>query len=84
MAILSAGAMLILLFYLKGLIGLVDLATVLSFATAPFLGILTYRAVTAAWVPEDHRPGPALRMFAILGIAFLGAFLLFFVYTKIG
>ena len=74
----------IVIFYLADhLARLVDLATILSFITAPFLGMLTYRAMMADWVPEEFRPGLALRILAVAGIAFLTAFLDFFAYSRL-
>jgi Mn2+/Fe2+ NRAMP family transporter len=83
MAVLAAGAMLIVLFFTKDLLSLVTIATILSFITGPFLGFLTYRAVVASWVPEEHRPGPGLRILAIAGILFLTAFLGLFAYQQL-
>jgi Mn2+/Fe2+ NRAMP family transporter len=84
MAVLAVGAMVIVIFYLADhLARLVDLATILSFITAPFLGILTYRAMVSADVPEEFRPGRALRALALSGIAFLTAFLGFFAYSRL-
>jgi len=84
MTVLAAGAMVIVIFYLSDhLARLIDLATVLSFITAPFLGILTYRAMMADWVPEEFRPGRPLRALALLGIVFLTAFLGFFAYSRL-
>jgi len=74
-AILTAGALLIIGRFMTSLLSLVDLATILSFVTAPFLGILAYRAMTAPAVPAEFRPGAGLRAMAIVGIAFLLAFL---------
>jgi amino acid transporter len=82
MTLMGIGAMLIIAFYLKSLKALVDLATTLSFVTGPFLGILAYRAITSDYIPEEYRPGPGLRHLAKLGIGFLGAFLLFFLYYR--
>jgi Mn2+/Fe2+ NRAMP family transporter len=81
--VLGVGGMLIIIFFLKKLTGLVDLATTLSFITGPFLGYLTYRAITAPWVPDDFKPKPWMRILALIGIIFLGAFLLFFIYSKL-
>lgn len=81
MMLLAAGALLILATMgLRDLKKLIDLATILSFITAPFLGLLSYRAVVSPWVPEQYRPGRKLRLLAQAGIAFLGLFLLFFLY----
>jgi len=79
--ILIAGGMGIILFFMKDLLSLVNLATILSYVTGPFLGILAYRAMTAADVPEAYRPGRALRIHAIVGIVFLVGFFLFYLST---
>jgi Mn2+/Fe2+ NRAMP family transporter len=84
MAVLAVGAMVIVIFYLEDhLARLIDLATILSFITAPFLGILTYRAMMDDCVPEEFRPGRALRTLAVTGIVFLTAFLGFFAYSRL-
>lgn len=82
MTILAIGAMLIVGFYMKGLKGLIDLATILSFAVAPFLGILTFRAILHPSVPGEYRPGSFLKALAVVSICFLGAFFLFFLYYR--
>jgi Mn2+/Fe2+ NRAMP family transporter len=82
MGVMAVGAMLIIGFYLKSLKSLVDLATTLSFVTAPFLGFLTYRAIMARWVPDECKPPPWMRALAVIGIVFLGSFLLFFLYYR--
>ncbi len=80
--ILIAGGLLIIRYAMSSLLSLVDLATILSFATAPFLAILAYRAMTAADVPNEFQPGRGLRTTAIVGIVFLLAFLGYFLYHR--
>ena len=80
---MAVGSMFIVGFYLKSLKALVDLATTLSFLTAPFIGFLAYRAISSDYIPEEFRPGPKLRILAVIGIGFLFAFMLFFIYYKI-
>ena len=82
MVTLTIGAMLIIIFYLKSLGDLVDLATTLSFLSAPFLGFLTYKAVMAPEVPDEFKPGFWLQLLAISGIVFLSAFMLYFLYFR--
>ncbi len=82
MAVLVIGAGSILFFSMASMTSLVDLATILSFVTAPFLGILSYRSVTGSWVKEEHRPGWVLRTVAIIGMIFLSCFLLFYLYSR--
>jgi Mn2+/Fe2+ NRAMP family transporter len=83
MAVLAAGAVVVLVFYTQRILDLVDLATILSFATAPFLGWLTYRAIRSDRVPPEYRPGPWLRGLALSGILFLGGFLAFYLYYRL-
>jgi len=51
---------------------MVDFATIVSFLTAPALGYINLRAVTAPHVPADCRPGRGLRVLSYLGLALLG------------
>jgi Mn2+/Fe2+ NRAMP family transporter len=81
MVVMALGALLILASVgLKDLKRLIDLATVLSFITAPFLGLISYRAVVAPWVPEAYRPGCTLRLLAQAGIGLLGLLMLYFLF----
>lgn len=80
---LSIGAMFIIIRFLSSLKGLIDVATIISFITAPFLGILTYRAMTASYIPDEFKPGAWRRILALTGIIFLSAFLLFFAYFRL-
>jgi len=82
--VLAIGSMFIIIRYLTTrLSDFVDYATILSFITGPFLGILTYRAMTASYIPKEFRPNLWRRVLAISGIVFLMAFLLFFAYFRI-
>jgi Mn2+/Fe2+ NRAMP family transporter len=58
--------------FLGTLTAMVDFATTVSFCTAPALGYLNLRAVTAPHVPADARPGPALRRLSLVGLVLLG------------
>ncbi len=81
MTLLAAGALLILATLgLGDLKKLIDLATILSFMTAPFLGILTYRAIVSPAVPAQYQPSRLLRFLALAGIGLLSLLLLVFLY----
>ncbi len=69
-----AGTFLIIRFLSSSMNWLVDLATTLSFLTAPLLGYLNLRVMTADHVPVEARPGRALVLFSKAGIVFLAAF----------
>ncbi len=62
---------------------MVDLATIVSFLTAPVLGYLNLRAVTSPEVPPAQRPGPALRALSWLGLGILGTFALLYVASRL-
>lgn len=80
LGVICFGALVIITFFAKNLTGLVDLATTLSFLTAPLLATLNLRAVTSQDVPEARRPGPGLLALHYGGIAFTGALALYYLY----
>lgn len=59
---------------------MIDLATTLSFLTAPVLAYINYRLVTAGHMPEDCRPRPWLRWLSWSGMIFLTGFALLYLY----
>ena len=61
---------------------LVELATILSFVTAPFYAILNYRLVVSKNMPESHRPSKTMKILSITGIAFLSFFALGYILTR--
>ncbi|WP_240901311.1 Nramp family divalent metal transporter [Thioalkalivibrio sp. XN279] len=66
--VVSGGALLVLVFAGEGFTRLIDFATTLSFVAAPLIAWITLRAVTAPHVPQEARPGPALRTLAWVGL----------------
>ena len=69
--ILISGTLLILLFFLKGMSFLVDLATTLSFLTAPVLGYLNFKVVMGKNASEEHKPKRWLRILSWIGLTVL-------------
>lgn len=59
---------------------MVDLATTLSFLTAPVLAYLNYRLVTADHMPDRCTPKPWLKWLSWSGIVFLAGFALLYLY----
>ncbi|MEN8149280.1 MAG: divalent metal cation transporter [Planctomycetota bacterium] len=87
--VLAAGSMLILYIGLaRGdkatFTGLVNLATTLSFLTAPVLAWLNHRAILGSEVPVEHRPGRGLIAWSRAGILFSAAFAGWFLYLLLG
>jgi len=80
--IVGSGALVVLMFLSNSMRFMVDLATTLSFVTAPFLAILNYLAVTGKHFPEEMKPKLWLKVYAITGILFLSGFTVFYLYWK--
>ena len=72
--ILAVGTCLIFLFLLSEMGLLVQIATVLSFLTAPFYAILNYRLVTSNYMPKENHPSLKIKILSLLGIVFLIGF----------
>ena len=75
-SLLAVGTCLIFLFLLSEMGLLVQIATVLSFITAPFYAILNYRLITSKHVPKKDQPSVKIKILSILGIIFLSGFTL--------
>ncbi|MDZ7659092.1 Nramp family divalent metal transporter [Fodinibius sp.] len=59
---------------------MVDLATTLSFLTAPVLAYLNYKLVTASHMPENCKPKPWLKWLSWSGLVFLTGFAFLYLY----
>lgn len=59
---------------------MIDIATTLSFLTAPILAYINYRLVTADHMPEDCKPKPWLKWLSLGGLLFLTGFALLYLY----
>ncbi len=71
-AILGAATIVVIISFAGSLTTMVDFATIVSFLTAPILGYLNLRVVTAANVPPEHRPGVGLVWLSYAGLVLLG------------
>jgi Mn2+/Fe2+ NRAMP family transporter len=82
MFVVAWGAVTLLAVLSKGMTFMVDLATTLSFLTAPVLAIINYKAVTAKHMPKEAVPPPWLKALSWAGFVFLIGFSLVFLYYK--
>ena len=73
-SILAIGTSLVFLLLLTEMGLLVQIATVLSFITAPFYALLNYKLIFSINMPENERPGTKTKMLSIFGIIFLSGF----------
>jgi Mn2+/Fe2+ NRAMP family transporter len=69
--------------WLSGLRGLVDVATITAFLTAPAVGWLNFAAVRRDPVLPADRPGRGLVLLARIGLIFLAGFGLVFLFTRL-
>ena len=83
-ATLVIGAVVVLQFLTGSLRGMVDLATTLSFLTAPALATLNHLAVVGDEVSEDSRPPGWLLTFSLLAIVAQAAFALYYLSVRFG
>lgn len=67
------GALVVVAWIGDSMTRLVDLVTTVAFLAAPAYGLLNYRLVTSALVPQADRPGLGLRVLSWAGLAFLAA-----------
>jgi Mn2+/Fe2+ NRAMP family transporter len=76
--ILTLGTAGIFVFLLSEMGQLVQIATVLSFITAPLYAFLNYRLVISKAMPIKYQPKQGLRILSVVGLLFLTGFTLFY------
>lgn len=82
--VLAVGAVAILVFAKASFKSLVDLATTLSFLTAPVLSWFNHRAVTGPEVPRAARPSTAMLAWSWIAIVLQAAFAAWFLWIQFG
>jgi Mn2+/Fe2+ NRAMP family transporter len=83
MLALAGGSLGVLAFALSSLKAMVDLATTLSFLTAPILSLLNHRAMTQTPFSGEGQPSPLLLRASLAGLAIQGAFALCYLWLKV-
>lgn len=83
LAVLAVGSVAILELWLTSLAALIDVATTLSFLTAPALAWLNHRAMFSAEVPVAARPSAAMRLLSQVSIAVLSLFAVYYLYLLV-
>lgn len=76
--LLAVGTILILTYFISNMKFLVEIATILSFLTAPFYAILNFILISGKHTPEEHRPNMYMRILSWIGIIFLVGFSIWF------
>ena len=83
LAVLILGAQLIITRFTGNLLGLIDLATVLSFLTAPIFGALNLWVLLSDDVPEALRPRGGFFAWHVIGFVFNGLLVLALAWSKL-
>jgi len=78
----AVGAVILLSLLRSSMTFMVDLATSLSFLTAPVLAVFNYMVITGNEMPAEALPPPWLKWLSWLGIVFLTGFSLLYLYVK--
>ncbi|UMB55057.1 divalent metal cation transporter [Lutibacter sp. A64] len=81
LSFLALGTIAILLFFMSEMGMLIKIATILSFLTAPFFAIINYLLVSGKNMPEEWRPSLQLKILSWLGIIFLIAFSIWYLFS---
>ena len=81
--LLAIGTIAIFTFLLSEMGTLVQIATILSFITAPFYAYLNLKLVTSDQMPLEHQPGKGLIFLSNLGLIFLVLFAIGFLYLAV-
>ena len=79
LVILSTGTILIFIFFMSEMGGLVKIATVLSFITAPLYAIINYILVSSDLMPKKYKLSKWMKVYSISGIIFLLFFSIWYI-----
>jgi len=79
--ILVIGTCAVFFFLLSNMGALVQVATILSFITAPFYGLMNFLLVSGKHMPKSHRPNGVMNAWSIAGLVFLTGFTIWYLST---
>ena len=79
--VLVIGTCAVFFFLLSNMGALVQVATILSFITAPFYGLMNFILVSGKHMPESHRPNGVMKAWSIAGLVFLTGFTIWYLST---
>ena len=82
MALLLIGAAIILQMLQNSFRTLIDIATTISFFTAPVFAFLNHRSMFGDHVPAENRPNAGFALFSLAGVIVLAGFALFYLWIR--
>lgn len=80
--ILVIGTLILIGYLTSSMRFMVDLATTLSFVTAPVLAFMNYKVVTDKHMPSEAKPKLWLKIYAWIGMIFLSGFTIVYIIWK--
>ncbi len=83
MLVLLIGTLLLLSILKSSMTSMVDFATILSFVIAPLIAILNFKLILQKDLPEYAKPKLILKIIAVIGLLFIFAFSLYYLYFLI-
>ena len=72
--ILILGTLIIFFYFYSNMGGLIKMATILSFLTAPFYALANYILISSKYTPKQYRPSKFMHILSYFGILFLICF----------
>jgi len=76
------GTILVVFFFMKNMRQMVDLATTVSFITAPILGYLNLKIVTTKDFPDEHKPKIFMKIISWVGLFAMLSLTAVYIWTK--
>jgi Mn2+/Fe2+ NRAMP family transporter len=80
--VLVLGSIFILYLFVTSLKLVVDIASTILFLFAPIIALLNHRVMTSSKFPSDARPGRGLLALSAIGVLWMTAFSVYFLYLK--
>jgi Mn2+/Fe2+ NRAMP family transporter len=79
--LLATGTIVIFFVFASEMGLLVEIATILSFLTAPFYAIINYKLISSKHTPKEWQPSKAVHLLSWSGILFLLGFSIWYIFT---
>ena len=78
---LALGTLAIMIFFMSEMATLVQIATILSFLTAPFYAIINFILISGKHTPKSWHPSKSMKLLSWFGILFLIGFSFWYLYS---
>lgn len=78
MTVVAVGAVVVIAFLTTSMRQMVNVATIISFVTAPVIAIMNYKLIYNKSFPKEHQPGPFMKYLSWIGITFFIVFSIYY------